>query len=65
MELPAPNDGEQIPAVAAQVGRDDTEKSLTDSEFCSWLAIAEPGDALEYFRGYLARDIAAQFCGLR
>jgi hypothetical protein len=41
------------------VGRNDTEKLLTDNDFCCWLAIAEPGDALEYFRGYLARDVTA------
>jgi hypothetical protein len=41
------------------VTRDDAEKPLTDSEFCGWLVKAEPGDALEYHRGYLARDITA------
>jgi hypothetical protein len=41
------------------VRRNSTEKSLTDSEFCCWLAVAQPGDALQYHRGFLAQDITA------
>ena len=41
------------------VGRNDTEKPLTDGELCGWLVKAEPGDTLEYHRGFLARDIVA------
>ena len=32
--------------------------------FCAWLAQAEPGDRLEYHRGFLVRDTFAQFSGL-
>jgi hypothetical protein len=41
------------------VGRNDTKKSLIDSALFCWLAQAEPGDILEYHRGFLARDIIA------
>jgi hypothetical protein len=41
------------------VTRSDAAKPLTDSELCGWLVKAEPGDALEYHRGFLARDIVA------
>ena len=33
------------------------EKPLTASVLFGWLAKAEPGDAVEYHRGFLARDI--------
>ena len=29
---------------------------LTEIQFCAWVAQAEPGDRLEYHRGYLAVD---------
>lgn len=29
---------------------------VTEISFCAWLAQAEPGDRLEYHRGYLAVD---------
>jgi hypothetical protein len=32
---------------------------LTEVELCAWLAEAEPGEALEYHRGFLALDRAA------
>jgi hypothetical protein len=32
--------------------------------FCAWLAQAEPGDRLEYHRGFLVLDTFAQISGL-
>ncbi|PCH72386.1 MAG: hypothetical protein COC12_06220 [Rhodobacteraceae bacterium] len=32
--------------------------------FCAWVAQAEPGDRLEYHRGFLVLDTFAQFSGL-
>ena len=36
----------------------------TEISFCAWLAQAEPGDRLEYHRGFLVLDTFAQFSGL-
>lgn len=30
--------------------------TITEIEFCAWLSQAEPGDVLEYHRGFLAVD---------
>ena len=30
--------------------------SVTPDDFCGWLAMAMPGDATVYYRGYLGRD---------
>ncbi|MBF0268873.1 MAG: hypothetical protein HQL44_09790 [Alphaproteobacteria bacterium] len=41
---------------------DTTFRQITETEFCSWLSTAAPGDALEYYRGFLCidRGIAAR-----
>ena len=31
--------------------------SITEIEFCAWLGQAEPGDSLEYHRGFLVVDL--------
>ena len=36
--------------------------SLNEIEFCGWLGQAGPGEALEYYRGFLLVD-ASQHCG--
>jgi hypothetical protein len=36
--------------------------SLSEIEFCGWLGQAEPGDTLEYYRGFLLVD-ASQHSG--
>ena len=35
----------------------------TEINFCAWVAQAEPGDRLQYHRGYLAIDTFALFSG--
>jgi hypothetical protein len=35
-------------------------KPLTEIELCRWVGQAAPGDILEYYRGFLALDIARQ-----
>jgi len=39
-------------------------RPLTEIEFCAWVAQAEPGDRLEYHRGFLALDIFPMFARL-
>jgi hypothetical protein len=36
-------------------------RSLTEIEFCAWVAQAVPGDRLEYHRGFLVLDIFPMF----
>jgi hypothetical protein len=33
---------------------------LTETELCGWIGQAAPGDALEYYRGFLAMDTFSQ-----
>jgi hypothetical protein len=37
---------------------------VTEISFCAWVAQAEPGDRLEYHRGFLVLDTFALFSGL-
>jgi len=32
---------------------------LSEIEFCAWIGQAEPGERLEYYRGFLAQDTIA------
>lgn len=41
-----------------------TKRSITEIEFCAWVAQAVPGDRLEYHRGFLVLDTFALFSGL-
>ena len=47
----------------AQAPRKPTPR-LTEIEFCAWVAQAEPGDRLEYHRGFLAADMVSPLTGL-
>ena len=38
--------------------------SLTEIQFCAWVAQAMPGDRLEYHRGFLACDIVPSVSNL-
>lgn len=37
---------------------------ITDAAFCAWLSQAKAGDALIYYRGFLAADTETDFGGL-
>jgi predicted aconitase len=37
---------------------------ITEIEFCAWVAQAEPGNRLEYHRGFLAFDVHSLLTGL-
>lgn len=41
-----------------------TRLMLTEVELCGWLGQAEPGDTLEYYRGFLAVDTVLHGCRL-